>query len=569
MSTVAVLALLASLLLTSAGAQDAAPAPGTRGTVLTALEGTTIEEIPLTFVGTLDNALGPGYDLYLVRLEGPVAERVGVAAGMSGSPVYVEDELIGALAYRIGVLPKDAIGGVTPFHDIRDASATSARAAAATDSLARPIVTPVQIGGLTGAVREWITPRLRELGFEPVMGSSGAVEGSGQGNLQPGSPVGVELVRGDMGIAATGTVTAVQGDRVWAFGHSFFGSGRVELPMIAAEVVHTLADMAGSVKFARYGNEVGAITDDRLSAVVGRTGQRVSMIPVDLVVRGADYGEREFHFELARHPQLAPLLAGAVVSNALLRDLGHNDEATLLVNGRIVLEGLPDLPLELAFSGEGATDPAFAVSAAVRRALNDLWVNRFAEVDVKAVELSITARAEMLRYRVGSLHYDRGPLRPGQTLEVDCVLERRRGERRTERISIPIPGDLSGDRTVALAVGPPEQIDRALGRPLRERLNSAQNLDALVAALAERRSAHRLTAVLFQSDGGVVSRGEAYTGLPPTAQRLLSARSGASRGKPTRVAELARSELALDGPVEGGLMVRLRVDADLETKERD
>lgn len=272
---------------------------------LTALQGNDIQEVPLTFLGTYKDATGPGRDLYLVQLEGPVAEKIGVAAGMSGSPVFLDGHLVGALSYRIGTLPRDAIGGVTPVRDMRDATIASASGQGG-GTTAKPIRTPILGGGLVGPVRDWLAPQLEEMGFVLVSGGSGGPETGDDGTtLQPGSPVGVALVRGDMTIAATGTVTWVDEDRVYAFGHRFLGSGRTEMPMLAAEVLHTVPDMIGSVKLAQVGAEVGAILDDRLTAVVGRLGMQARMIPVDLVVRGADYGEQTFHFELVQNTTLA------------------------------------------------------------------------------------------------------------------------------------------------------------------------------------------------------------------------------------------------------------------------
>lgn len=560
------IAFVTLLLLTAAAL--AAP-PGARGVVLTTVEGTRIEEIPLTFLGTQENALGPGYDLHLVRLEGEIADRVGVAAGMSGSPVYVDGELIGALAYRFGLMPKEAVGGVTPLADIVAAGKSPAPSRADADSLASPIGTPVQIGGLAGPVREWLAPQLRELGFVPLAGGGSASASGTPHTLRPGSPVGVELVRGDLAMGATGTVTLVDGDRVYAFGHSFFGDGRVEMPMISADVIHTLADTSGSFKMARFGPVVGAVTDDRLTAVVGRTGQVARTVPLKLRVHGADYGEREFEFELARHAALTPLLSGVVVANALIADLGHDRESTMLARGRVRLADRPDLEIEMAFAGEGAPDPGLALAGTLQQTVGYLWSNPFAPVEVEGIELQVQVDPQAHRYTIESLHYDRGPVRPGATVELDCVLRERRGERVTRRLQVTIPDDIVRKETLALAVGPPAQTQRALGRRLEERLKSAPDLDTLIETLGERRSAHRLTVVLARRAESVILRGAEYDQLPPTAARLLGTKSATGGGKKSTVSLLGRDEVALDGPVSGGLAIRLEVDPGLGAGEEN
>lgn len=551
------------------GAAPADPPPGTRGVVLTTLEGSRIEEIPLTFLGTQKNALGPGYDLHLVRLEGEIADRIGVAAGMSGSPVFVGGELVGALSYRVGMMPRDAIGGVTPARDVLDAAKSPPLTAASTGALAAPIGTPVQVGGLIAPVREWLAPRLRELGFTPVLGGGGAGATAADGPLRPGAAVGVELVRGDLDIGAAGTVTWIDGDRVFAFGHSFFGDGQAEMPMVAAEVIHTLADAAGSFKLVRYGGEVGAVLEDRLSSVVGRSGVTARMIPVTLHVRGAAYGERSFRFDVARHQTLTPLFSSVVVANSLLLDLGHDREATMIAAGTIRLEGLLPLTVDIAQAGGGTVDPALAVAAELQTTLSALWSNRFATPRLEAIELDVEVQPEVRRYRVEGLRYDRGPLRPGQIFELQCVLGRYRGETVTKTLRVRLPRSFAGMDTLLLAVGPPAEIERALGRPITERVNSAADLDALVRALGERRGAQRLTAALYRSAGTVVSRGAEYGALPPTAERLLASRSSGGASKRTPVALLWREEVELDGPVEGGLAVRLRIDPNLGPDEEE
>ena len=189
-------------------------------------------------------------------------------------------------------------------------------------------------------------------------GGTGRDGGSEERSLEPGSPVGVELVRGDMRIAATGTVTWVEGDRVYAFGHPFLGSGRVEMPMVSAEVIHTLADLAGSFKLSNIGGELGAVVEDRHAAIVGQIGRRARMIPVDLSVHGADYGDADYSFEVIRSPSLAPVLSAVSVMTALQTSAGYSQTATLMARGRVRMRDLPDLPLEMAVAGTAGSDPS-------------------------------------------------------------------------------------------------------------------------------------------------------------------------------------------------------------------
>ncbi len=568
MRLVLALAALLAALTAAPAEQTAPPSPGAAGVLLTAVQGTDIEEIPVEFIGTYEDVLGPGRDLHLVRLQGPLADRIGVANGMSGSPVYIEGRMIGALSYRLGLLPTEPVAGVTPIEDILDAARTGLPPAPG--GVATPIGTPVQMGGVAGPVREWAEPMMRQLGFVPVAGgqSSAAAE-PGECELVPGSPVGVELARGDYTIAATGTVTWVEGEQIFAFGHPFLGSGRVELPMIAAEVLHTLADMTGSLKLAKLGPEVGMFVEDRLSAMVGYRGRRARMIPVELKVSGSAYGEQSFSFEVARHSRLAPLLSGIVVANALVLNPGREGRATMIASGRVRLDGLPDLPVEMAFAGDGAGNPSLGIAQTLMQLLNQLWTNPFAYPEVAGIDLEVEVQPDAHMYRVEALRYDRGPLRPGQSLMVQCTLEKYRGEQVTESFELLVPRGLPRGTVLMLAVGPPDKIDQALGRPVVERLRSARDLPSAVRALGELKSSHRLTAVLYREAGGVVSRGAAYEQLPPTAEHLLATRAASDATVRTKYSSLARSEIEMNGPVEGGLAVRLLVDSNLEAEEED
>jgi len=541
--------------------------PGQTGIALTATVGNEIEEIPLTYIGKFDDFAGPGYDLHLVRLEGPLAERVGVANGMSGSPVYIDGKLIGALSYRMGTLPTEAIAGVTPIEDILDAHRARGSMPPA-DGTVVPIQTPVVAAGMTGPVLEWLRPQLEELGFQLTAGGSGAADSSVDEEFRPGSPIGVALVRGDLSIAATGTVTWVEDDLVYAFGHPFFGTGRVELPMLGAEVIHILADMIGSSKWAKVGKERGAIIEDRLTAVVGRRGVRARMVPLNLTVRGADYGERVFHYELARSTSFGPLFASAVVANSLVSNTGFNTEGTLLARGKIRLRDLPDLPLEMAYAGDGTSgSPVFAVAVALRQYLETLWNSPLGDVEIEGIDLDIDVAAEARMYRLEALFYDRGPVAPGEMLEVRCLLRQHGGGTLLRTLQIEIPEGLTEAGPLLLTAGSPDRVESAVGRPLSRRLQSSVDVESVVRTLSDVRSAHRLTAALYRPALTIVHRGASYSELPSTAERLLSLASPSLASRRPRASQLATAEIELDGPLSSGVTIRLSLNPDLDPQE--
>jgi hypothetical protein len=545
--------------------------PGDRAVVLTALEGREIQEIPAHYVGTLTDFAGPGFDLHLFELEGPVADHIGVAAGMSGSPVFVDDRLVGALSYRIGSLPKDAIAGVTPIRDILGSRRSLDRPALDGDT--RPIRAPVVVPGLHAEVREWAAPLLEPFGLVTAAGGATGATGagtSGDGDTPPfvpGSPLGVGLVSGDMSIAATGTVTWVDGDEIYAFGHPFLGSGRTELPLHTATVVHTLADMLGPVKLAEVGPEVGAILDDRLPAVVGRLGRRAPMIPVEMKLRGGDYGEQAFHFDVVQNRFLTPVLIGMTVSNALVAQAGFNQHATLLVSGRVRLRDLPDLEIHEAYAGETVARHAVALASDLVQRLAGVTVRPLADVRIDGVELSVEATTDVRSYTVESLVYDRGPVRPGETLDVGCVVRRYRGGTEVYHVDVEIPETLAGRRTLALVVGSPERVARALGEPEKRRVATADDPASAIRALSSMRPANRLSAVIYDRPRGIVRDGRSFENLPSTARRLLGSDGASARTLGGAAEVLRRVERELDGPVSGGFVVRLEVEPAIDKEE--
>jgi hypothetical protein len=542
--------------------------PGMEGTLVTTISGTEPQEIPVTYLGTIQGYAGPKRDMLLIELQGSSAERVGVASGMSGSPVYFSGQLVGALAYRLGALPKSPVAGVTPIEDMLDAARVSAREGDLGTTV-RPIATPVLVGGLAPFVREWAAPHLAELGFMAVSGDPAGTTPARSTALAPGRPVGVELVRGDLRIAASGTVTRVDGDLVYAFGHPLFGSGRVEMPMVSAEVIHTLADWAGSYHLVSLGPSIGTIVEDRASAIVGRLGHAAHMIPVGIRVRGGDYFDETFHVEVVGNSRLTPLLAAASAANSLAASQGYTDRMTVLLRGMVRLEGLPELPLEMAFSSSQGPDPVLATAGSLLGTLRELWDNPLGEVVVERLDLEVDVRPEAIGYRVESVHYDRGP-QGGDSLLVRCVLREHRGPTVTRVIELPLPERLPEGAKLTLAVSNPAGIDEVLGRPVALRLETASSLETVIGAIAERRSAHRLTAVIYQSGGAVVSDGTVYSDLPPTAERLLSLAGQPIKRRPVRplVSPLGRAEVLLDGPVDGGTQVQLKIERGVEGESR-
>ncbi len=333
--------------------------PGMQGYAYTIFAGDQVEKFDLEVIGIMPNFLGPRQTIILVQLKGPKVEHTGVVAGMSGSPVYFEGKLAGALSLKLGVFTKEPIGGVTPIEDIihpqpqmssesvqpqpqtsmgggaqislpQDAAS---RTGLATGSALEPIETPLIFSGYQPEALRQFASQLQSFGFVAAQGGTAAPKPD-DAHLLPGDMAGMVLVQGDTSISSACTVTAIRANQVYLCGHPFLSLGDVQFPMARTEVVTTLSSDLASTKIVNVGGPIGTITGDRLTAVTGKLGAPPAMIPVDLTlaVGGA---EKKLHFEMVNHPKLTPLLMGLTVFNGLTQNSLYGEGTTLHLSGEV------------------------------------------------------------------------------------------------------------------------------------------------------------------------------------------------------------------------------------------
>src|SRR5208337_3427970 len=332
-------ALLLSGLAVAAAPQDSTEImpvsqvrAGMQGYAYTIFTGDQIEKFDLEVLGVLPNFLGPKQSIILVQLKGPKVEHTGVVAGMSGSPVYLEGKLAGALSLKLGIFTKEAIAGVTPIEDVLRPPAESSAAQASpqqfslpNDAMARtampsgsslePIETPLVFSGFQPAALQQFAPQLQSYGFVAAQGGTAEARPE-DAHLAPGDMAGMVLVQGDASINSACTVTAVQGDRVFLCGHPFMNVGEGQMPMARSRVVTTLSSELVSTKIVNVGGAIGTIAGDHVTAVTGTLGALPAMIPLDLkFVTGS--AEKKLHFELVNHPKLTPLLVALTTFNGI------------------------------------------------------------------------------------------------------------------------------------------------------------------------------------------------------------------------------------------------------------
>jgi SpoIVB peptidase S55 len=500
---------------------------GMHGVAYTVFEGVKPEPMDLEVLGVLHNVNGPKGDIILIRLHGAKVEYTGVVAGMSGSPVYIDGKLAGALAFRIGEFSKEPIAGVTPIASMLEINAldrSPAEEAAATkpglNSLAgktaapgdgatlpdaapgfanylKPIDTPLVFNGFSEEAVRMFAPQFASAGIVPVMGA-GSVSGEKQPEpLEPGSAVSAVLVRGDMDIDATCTVTYIDPQRLLACGHPLLQFGSVDLPMNKAQVLATLPSPLNAFKIVDVTEPAGTFVQDRHTGIMGVFNKQPDMIPVTLTISGGSQ-KKEFHYEVLNNARLSPVAIMATVYNALHGVNEYGEEITYRMNGSIGVQGFPEVQLTNMFAPTESGQPAaMAAALSLGDRFGRIYDNPYSAPAVQSVKLDFDLVHERRWARLESARTDVSEARPGDEITVETVLAPYRGERIVRQIPVKIPTSASKG-TLRILVSDGETLDRvgrsnaAFGRKL--------DLASTIALLNKEHSNNRLYVSLLEAD---------------------------------------------------------------------
>src|ERR1700680_3561545 len=462
---------------------------GMHGYALTVFEGVKPESMDVEVLGVLHNTNGPKGDIILIRLHGKKVEYTGVVAGMSGSPVYLDGKLAGALAFRIGEFSKEPIAGVTPIADMLEINAldkSPAEEAAATKpglsnaagktaapgdggtipgstqdfaSYLKPIDTPLVFNGFSEDTMRLFAGQFAAAGVVPVMGAGSVSEEKQPEPIEAGSAVSAVLVRGDMDIAATCTVTYVDPKRLLACGHPLLQFGEVDLPMTKATVLATLPSPMNAFKIVNTTETVGAFVQDRQSGIMGVPGRDSKMIPVTVAMHSGA-ATKEFHYEILNNAKLSPLAMMATVFNALHGTNEYGEDITYRMNGVLSVKGYPDVALRNMFAPQDNGQPAAALAAAtIGDRFGRIYSNAFDVPDVQGMKLDFDLVRERRSARLEAARTDMTEARPGDQIMVETVIRPYRGERLGRQVAIRIPTSASKG-TLRILVSDGDTLDR-------------------------------------------------------------------------------------------------------------
>jgi hypothetical protein len=524
---------------------------GMRGVAYTVFEGTKPEAMDVEVLGVLKNMNGPKGDIILVRLHGPKVEYTGVVAGMSGSPVYFDGKLAGALAFRIGEFSKEPIAGVTPIADMLEINAfdkspggSSSSASAVPRNVAtktggpgepsnppvqnyanylKPIEAPLVFNGFSEETVKLFAPQFASAGIVPVMGAGSVSDEKQPEPLEPGSAISAILVRGDMDIAATCTITYLDATRLLACGHPLLQFGSVDLPMNKADVLATLPSPLNAFKIVNTTEPVGAFVQDRHTGIMGLLNKQPDMIPVTLTIRNGS-ATKEIHYEVLNNARLSPVAMMATVFNALHGINDYGEETTYRLKGQISVKGFPDVALQNVFAPTDAGQPAaFLAALALGERFGRIYDNPFDAPSVKSVHLDFDLVKERRWARLESARTDVTEARPGDEITVETVLAPYRGDRLVRQIPIKIPTSASKG-LLRILVSDGDTLDRMRrGMPMMAR---KLDLASTIALLNKEHSNNRVYVSLLEADPEAMVADKVMPTLPFSVMNVMDGMRG-------------------------------------------
>jgi hypothetical protein len=578
--------------------------PGMVAVGRTVFEGDKLEEFKAHILGVLRNVIGPRRNLILARLEGGPLAKTGVIAGMSGSPVYIDGRLVGAVSYSLGAFQTEPIAGITPIDEMIEAATLPAprrqlarvelqlpltheslRASlkqafswmrpfadspndvqafgdpsitAGMGTLLRPIATPLTMSGFDPEVMGPFAAAFRDQGFVPMMAGGGqlsAQEIAARSNtpLRPGDPIGVTLMSGDLELGATGTVTDVEGNRVYAFGHPFYGLGPTEFPMTKAYVFTVLPSLQNSMKIASTGEVVGTVQQDRAVTIAGTLGTMPQLIPIDLTLKSDRGGTpKTFKMAMVNDQLFTPLLAYMAILNTLQSYERQNGVASFTLKGSATVKKYGNIAFEDLFTGD---QPSAAASASVVAPINFLLRNQFEDVQIEGLNLEIDASEQPKSATIERAWVDGARPKAGSTVDLKVLLRTYRGEEVTKTVPVQIPPNAHGSVSIMVTDG--SRLSQWEARELQVQPLQARGVPQMIEVLNRARKNNRIYVRLVTRDGGAIVKGESLAALPPSVLSVMESDRDGGNFRPLQSALLGEWEISADYAVSGSRTLTL------------
>ena len=555
---------------------------GMRGTARTVFRGTEPEEFNVEILGIVPGAIGPKQDMIVGKISGGNADRTSVFAGMSGSPVYVNGKLLGAISYSFP-FSKEAICGITPIEQMiqifekkpnstqksdsprsisfaelastdwqpnfpRNSIVGSSILADSNPRLSsvagqsfQPIATPVSFNGFSQATLNQFAPQLMNVGLLPVSAVGGAAKMSpikpyNDKTLLGGASVSMQLTRGDYSMAAAGTVTFRDGEKIYAFGHPFLSLGTSDLPMSESHVVTVIPNVNNSFKLAVPDSMVGAMTQDRNTGVFGNLGQAPKMIPVKLTVQTSRNSQETYNFEVANDEFLTPLLLNITIFNSLTATERSLGQTMVNVDGEIKVKGQETVKIERRFAGMQAAQMA---SGSIAAPVNALLRGGFANTEITEVNLNFSSVDETKTAVLERISLNQGEVKAGESFIAHAFVRTNNGQVFVQRIPVTVPKDTpTGTLLVSIGDG------GSLQRVSQTNQFVPKTLNELVKTVNEIKKNDRLYVQAFRITNGAIIGAKELPNLPPSVLATLNNDRTAGGFTPTVLTALIEQEIA-------------------------
>ncbi len=555
--------------------------PGMVGRGKSVFQGKVIEEFEVEILGVMENA-SPKRSIILARLKGHGLESTGIIAGMSGSPVYVDGKLIGAIASGFS-FSKDAIAGITPIDEmlavgkapeeprpgatapfvipedisqeelsgayLKTLTAVSVGEGRSRETLA-PLELPLVISGLSAGAFEKARSFFSPLGFLPVRGGAGGqsrpTETPAQPSLREGDAVGVQLLGGDLDVSAVGTVSYVDGSKVLAFGHPVYNLGKVDYAMTRADVIAVMPSLESSFKLATVGPVIGRFSQDRTAGAAGEVGVMPRLIPLNISFQTGPGSRKDFKLKLISDKFLTPALINMAVSGLVTSELRSYGDVSLNFSADVFLDkGGLGVHLEDLFSGSYDNSPV-SLSGLLAAVAQFLMNNEFRDVGIFRIDLNVRALEESRLAALEKVLLDKYEVSPGEAIELQAFYRTQNEESLVEKVTVAAPA-LPAGTEFQILVGDAASMQQVERSQYHVQGFVPRSLEMLVRMLSNLRKNNRIYFRIMASKPGLFLKGEELPNLPPTLKSMFASPRASATG-PTEITRSTLSEYQLAIP---------------------
>lgn len=560
--------------------------PGMKGEAYTIFASDQIEKFDLVVIGVMPNFLAPKESIILVQLLGAKVEHTGVVAGMSGSPVYFEGKLAGALSLKLGQFNKEPLAGITPIENIlslpkgqagvmhadgsipfpQDADQLEAkfeipsdwasRAGVSGGSFLTPIASPLVFSGFSAVAIRQFEHEFAAYGMAATQGGSIDARPD-DATIHPGDMVSAVLLEGDMSLNASCTVTAIVDGRVYVCGHPLFGFGNVQMPMARARVLTTLSSELESTKIVNVGGTIGSFNQDRVTAVVGSLGASPKLIPIDMTVATPD-GDKKLSFRMMSNPKISPILMGIATLNGLVQNSVYGEGTTLHLTGSIDIAGHSSVTLDNLFPPIDSFVPdGLPVSGTVQNIFQRIFANQFETANIEHVTLRMEAKPERRLMTIEGAWLDKSEAEPGDSVTVRVQLRPYRGSPVIRDVKIEIPQQAVRGTSMQILASDSGTLNRLnVVSGSQARLDS---LEQLIAVLNRERRNNRLYVTLLGSAPTLLVQDKVMPNVPASEINLLDQRGGPASSVVVRESAAGEWSLPLDQIVQGSSSLTIQI----------